>query len=173
MARFVLGDGGHGRVIAYLTGGHCLGPHDRIPEEGELFIGVGDPPTRRALYERFGARVMGVVGQTAIYGAHTTTGAALQLLDRAFVNINCRIGANVLINTGAQIDHDCVIGDHCVISPGAILCGNVTLGPECFIGAGAIIIPGVMLDAGTYVSAGTLVVGPDDFRRPARVLRDH
>lgn len=160
----VLGDGGHGRLISALTGAPCLGIDDPVPDDAEVYIGVGGPAIRRNMYLAFQGRVR---GYPSILGASPFP--ACQVMPGAVIIPGAKLGVNVLVNTGAQIDHDCVIGDHCVIAPGAILCGNVTLGEGCSVGAGAIILQGVSLHAGTSVPAGTLVVGPRDFRRPQRI----
>lgn len=172
VSRVVVGDGGHGRLISAMTGTPCFGAGHTVPPDVEVFIGVGELSIRRRLYEEFGARVIGVIDNSANIAGNVKTGPGLQAFVGVIVSVGVVLGANVLLNTGAQIDHDCCIGDHCVISPGAILCGNVTLGEGCFVGAGAVIIQGVTLDAGTFVPAGTLVCGPRDFRRPQRMVLD-
>lgn len=173
MARYVLGDGGHGRLISLLTGADCLGIDDPVPPGAEVFIGVGDLDLRRRLFEEFGNRVLGMLDESAIIASDARVGFGLQAMPRSYVSVGCRLGVNVLLNTGAQIDHDCTIGDHCVLAPAAVLCGGVTLGDGCFVGAGAIILQEVTLEPGTFVPAATLVVGPYDFRRPQRMVRGH
>ena len=56
-----------------------------------------------------------------------------------------KIGANVLINTGAIIEHDTQISSHSQIAPGAILAGNVNVGEGSIIGMGARIIQGISI----------------------------
>lgn len=172
MARVVLGDGGHGRLISAMTGAPCVGKNDAVPDAAEVFIGVGELDVRRKLYDDYGSRVIGVIDTSANIAGDVRTGPGLQVMVGAIISVGVRLGANVVINTGAQIDHNCRIGNHCIIAPAAVLCGGVVLGDGCFIGAGAIIVQGVTLEAGTFVPAGTLVVGPDDFRRPQRMVRD-
>lgn len=172
MARVVLGDGGHGRLISAMTGAPCVGKNDAVPDDAEVFIGVGDLHVRRQLYDAYAPRVIGIIDESAMIAGNVVTGPGLQVFVGAVVSIGVRLGANVVVNTGAQIDHDCVIGDHCIIAPGAVLCGDVTLGAGCFVGASATIVQGVTLAPGTFVPAGTLVAGPDDFRRPQRMVRN-
>ena len=179
MAReIILGKGGHARALLHVlesrvpstadVGGPWMicevaeGIRDSdiltwegIKDSDILHVGRGPIVRRRAQYEKFKLQI---------------PNRGIQVMERVHIGPNCDIGGNVLVNTGAQIDHDCVIGDHCVISPGAILCGGVKLGEACFIGAGAIIVENVQLAPETFVPAGTLVVGPDDFRRPQRVV---
>ena len=150
----ILGNGGHARAIDPKGVFRHLDALDDVPDDVYVIIGVGDIDTRRKLYKRFMPRVV-----------------EWPYMSDAIVHETASIGVNVLFNTGAQVDHDCEIGDHCVISPGAILCGGVKLGEACFIGAGAIIVENVELAPETFVPAGTLVCGPDDFRKPQRVVR--
>lgn len=173
MARVVLGDGGHGRLISALTGAPCLPLGAPVPDDAEVFIGIGDLETRIRLYEEFGPRVIGIIDQSAMIAGNVTTGHGLQVMVGSIVSVGVRLGANVIVNTGAQIDHDCVIGDHCIIAPAAVLCGGVQLGRACFVGAGAIIVQGVVLDDHTFVPAGTLVAGQTDFRRPQRLVHNY
>ncbi|MGI9504528.1 MAG: hypothetical protein ACR2RE_15900 [Geminicoccaceae bacterium] len=158
----ILGAGGHARSLAHVISrvGEAIWTTDNdddVCSGDEVHIGVGDIAIRRRLYSKFKAQIPDR-GRQIMAGVH--------------VGPDVMLGENVLVNTGAQIDHDCVIGDHCIISPGAILCGTVTLGEGCFIGAGAIIVQEVTLEPDTFVPAGTLVVGPDDFRKPLRMVRD-
>jgi len=169
MAEYVIGDGGHGRLLAALTGATCIGVGDDLPDDAEVYIGLGYPNRRRRVFEEHRPRVLSFAFLT-IQLSTWPTACGVQIMPGAIIMPGAALGENVLVNTGAQIDHDCRIGAHCVISPGAILCGAVELGEECLVGAGAIIVQGVKLDAETFVPAGTLVVGPSDFRRPQRVV---
>lgn len=156
----ILGKGGHATAIRHwlLAGTESVrmtdDDNDVEPRE-VIHIGMGDLIKRRALYTRYAERV------------HAD---GIQIMRGVIRDPMAWIGHNVLINTGAQIDHDCVVHDHCIISPGAILCGGVKLGHSCQIGAGAIILQGVELDAETNIPAGTLVCGPNDLRKPIRIL---
>jgi UDP-3-O-[3-hydroxymyristoyl] glucosamine N-acyltransferase len=148
----VLLESGHNYYIRM-----ALSENDVVAGEW-VVIGTGDLERRVRLYHR--------------YKDHLAFPNDPQIMRGVIIAAPALVGKNVLLNTGCQIDHDCVIGDHSIISPGAIICGQVTLGEKCQIGAGAIILQGVTLDAGTKIPAGTLVVGPDDLRRPQRVLQD-
>ncbi len=167
----ILGNGGLAKVLHSITDAPMLGPDDYVPSHSSIIIGVGDLDRRREIYNECGDRASLTVVSNSAETTDYVNGRGLQVLHRAVIQSGCNIGENVLINFGALIDHDCNIGSHCVISPGAILCGSVTLGEGCFVGAGAIIIQEVTLDPETFVPAGTLVVGPDDFRKPQRVVR--
>ena len=167
MSSVILGDGGHARELRSFIHLPMLGKEDPVPDDATVVIGIGDIERRRELYEQYEGRVANVF---FCLPPHVGQLTAVQIMRGVIICNNARIGRNVLINTGAQIDHDCKIGDHCVISPGAILCGNVTLGEMCFVGAGAIIVENVSLEPNTRVPAGTLVCGQNDMRQPIRLL---
>lgn len=169
MEKFVIGDGAHGRLISLLTGAKCIGVDFDPPDGAELFMGIGlDVSLRERLYYKYKNYHDWL--NVDIVGWPRQRKPGVQILNGAIIMPGVSICENVLINTGAQIDHNCVIGAHSVISPGAILCGDVTLGECCSVGAGAIILQGVKLNAWTKINAGSLVVGPDDIRRPQRMV---
>lgn len=82
----------------------------------------------------------------------------------AVVNVDCRIGMGVIINTAASIDHDCVLEDAVHISPGARLAGGVCVGERSWVGIGASVKQLVEIGSGVTVGAGAVVVSnmPDD-----------
>lgn len=165
----IIGDGGHGRCIADLTGYETAGIKDEPVPDEQIIVGFGDPKQRKMVWRRYRDRKFPALNLSGIaYEAASSPG--VQLMPGSIVMPSVKLGHNVLVNTGASVDHDCDIGNHCVISPGAIICGNVTLGECCFVGAGAVIVQGVKLDAETFVPAGALVVGQGDFRIPIRIL---
>lgn len=158
----ILGAGGHAKSFRHAT------PYTRVPvidamiendddvrPDDIVYLGVGDQKKRRALFKKF-------KNQIPNHG--------VQIMGNVWIGPDVKMGDNVLVNTGAQIDHDCSIGAHSIIAPGAILCGGVTLGENCFIGAGAIIVENVTLEPETFVPAGALVCGQSDMRMPQRVV---
>ena len=157
----ILGTGGHAQALKdHLVPVDALvratDRDDDVLTGEEVMIGLGNIADRRRLFALHREKIRW---------------AGRQIMKGAIVYDSAELGENVLINTGAQIDHDCIVGDHCVVGPGAILCGGVRLGEACGIGAGAVILQGVSLDEGTMVPAGSLVCGPDDFRKPVRMVR--
>lgn len=172
MTTRIIGDGGHARCLADLTGFPITSQGEDPVSEDKIVIGFGDPKKRAAVWLRYNDRKFPVLNLSgrAFSAADADGPPGVQLMPGAIVMPSVRLGKNVLVNTGASIDHDCRIGDHSVISPGATICGNVTLGERCFVGAGATVVQGVKLDADTFVPAGALVVGQNDMRVPIRVV---
>ena len=74
------------------------------------------------------------------------------VLHHAVVNVNSRVGAHSVINTGAIVEHDCRIGSNVFIGPGAVICGGVNIGDDVYIGAGAVIRPGISICDGALIS---------------------
>jgi len=99
-----------------------------------------------------------VIHPTAHLAAGVELGEGCQILARAVVQVDARIGANTIINTGAQVDHDCVVMAHCHVAPGAVLSGGVTLAERVHVGTGATIIQGIKVGFGATIGAGAVVV---------------
>ncbi|MES2594364.1 MAG: acetyltransferase [Verrucomicrobiota bacterium] len=184
----LIGAGGHGRVLmeAYaparfdailesqpdlqeIAGVPVLGGDDQLPAlaaQGftHFVIGVGSGRScaRRAqLFQiavQAGLLPQEVIHPTAWVSPSASLGAGCQLLPKAIVHTQARLGDHVLVNTGAIVEHDCVIGTHSHIATGAVLCGNVTIGEASHIGAGAVIRQGINIGAGALIAAGAVVV---------------
>lgn len=172
----ILGKGGHAKVLKNIF--DHLHIYTLQTDDNDFFltggdgvaIGVGNLQKRLELWQEFQSRAVSVVHPSAVI-ADTKVGPGVQIMAGVVIQPGAFIKANTLINTRASVDHDCDIGFNCHIAPGAILCGDVTLGDGCFIGAGAVIVQGVTLEEGTFIPAGSLVCGPDDIRRPQRLVQ--
>ena len=123
--------------------------------------GTGDNTLRKRLFEKFSGLEYGFpcfahpsafVAGTAVFGDGSV------VMAKAAVQAGCRVGRNVIINTGAVIDHDCALGDHSHIAPGAVLSGNVSVGTGAHIGTGAVVIQNIRVGEGALVAAGAVVV---------------
>tara|TARA_Y100000310_G_scaffold225274_1_gene227312 strand:- start:2041 stop:2691 length:651 start_codon:yes stop_codon:yes gene_type:complete len=180
MTIFILGKGGHAKVVADmvpLAEQIGIDEESMIMEDDILYVGVGIgidcgvPKDHRRMFEKFPHnRFPPALHPDAAISPTAEIGDGTVVCARAVVGVDAKLGKNVLVNTGAQIDHDCEIGNHTVIAPGVIICGGVKLGKSCTIGVGAIIVQRVELPDETRVPGGTLVVGQDDFRKPLRVV---
>ncbi len=126
-----------------------------VPGRGTSGLGQ-----RRAVFERFAAagyRFRGVVSQDAVVSARASLDPTAQIVTGAIIHPGTAVGANVIVNTGAQADHDCVLGAHSHLAPGAVLCGGVRVGTEAHIGAGAVVIQGVAIGDLAVIGAGAVV----------------
>ncbi len=188
MSLFVLGAGGHGRVVAECArsaGLHVLGYIDDNPQligksfigfsvlgtsdrlegtalsESGVILGIGSNQTRLRLAHQYLNRSCSL---PVIQHAHSwvspsaTCGAGTVIMANATVQTLCRIGMASIINTNASVDHDCIIGDGVHIAPGVHLAGNVSVGSGTHIGIGASIIEGIHIGSGCLIAAGAVVI---------------
>jgi UDP-hydrolysing UDP-N-acetyl-D-glucosamine 2-epimerase len=122
---------------------------------------IGDSGPRRRLFEmalRHGLKPLTVIHPSAVVSGHAIVGGGSQVFPRGIVNPGSKLGANVIVNTGAIVEHDCEIGDHVHVATGARLAGGVRVGANAHIGAGATIRQRASIGKGAVVGAGAVVV---------------
>ena len=101
---------------------------------------------------------------SATVDAKISTGTGLQILAGAIVQPGCRIGKNVLVNTGAVLEHDAELADHVHVAPRACVCGGASIEAGGHIGAGAVVLQGCTIGRDCVIGAGAVVtadVAPD------------
>ena len=134
------------------------------PDGVQLVNGVGSVSctgNHRKVYDWFvqkGYCFATVVHPSAVVAPEVHIEDGVQVLAGTIVQAGCRLGANVIVNTGAQVDHDCIIDSHAHLAPGVTICGAVHVGTGAHIGAGATVIQGIRIGAGSVVGAGALVI---------------
>ncbi|NGM20450.1 hypothetical protein G3576_10530 [Roseomonas stagni] len=182
----VIGAGGHARPVVetlLLTGHRIAGLVDddtsRAPVLGHAIIGgldqlprlraagidgaaiaIGHNATRLALGDRLrglGYTLPILAHPTAVISPHASIAEGAQILARAVVGPEARIGRLCLINTGAIIDHECTVDEGAHIAPGAILCGQVRIGARSLVGAGSTTIAGRHIGPDATIAAGAAV----------------
>lgn len=169
MTHFIIGAGGHGRVIADILA--AAGHAPRMVTEEELrrdynadagdvvLLGIGDNSTReRVATSLSGVRFGTAIHPSAVIARESVIGEGTVIMAGAVVNPAARIGAHVIINTNSSVDHDCVIEDFASIAPGVALGGNVTLRRAVAVGIGACVVHGCEIGEHTVVGAGAAVV---------------
>ena len=135
------------------------------PDQVRLVNGVGSTSStvlRAAVYEKFREKKYSfeaVIHPSAIIAPEVHAEDGIQVMAGSVVQPGSRLGANVIINTGACVDHDCSIDAHAHIAPGVTLSGHVYIGKGAHIGTGASIIQGIKVGAASIVGAGAVVVG--------------
>lgn len=132
----------------------------RIDFCDRLLISIGDPATRRSIFERLhqrGAKYFTLVHPTAYVAptAHLEQGCIVAPF--AFVGSFAHIECNALLNLYAVAGHDVRIGAHSVLSPHAVVNGGSIVGQQVFIGTHAVTAPGVRIGGGCKVSAGAVL----------------
>ncbi len=182
-AIFILGSGGHARVVvdtlkqigtatirvidedSEMHGRELLGiPVEAIPTEfiaaTRIHVAIGDCKTRRRIMNEYRARNASFETIISPF-ARISTNARLS--DGSFVAPGAIIAAGAIVghcsivNHNAVVDHDCTVGDACHISPAATLGGGCDIGHQVMIGAGANILPGTTIGDRATVGAGAVV----------------
>jgi len=177
----IVGAGGHAKVVvdAALAAGHevvgivgeargradLLGVAILESAEGidaEAFIiAVGDNRARAELFAEYsatGMRPASVVHPSAIIADGVEIGGGTFIAAGVVVNVDARIGEDVILNTSCTVDHDCVIGDHAHIGPTSGVCGGVEIGAGALVGVGCSIIPTRSVGEWAVIGAGSAVV---------------
>ena len=193
---YIHGAGGHAHVIASLLDGlptfvvpEPNGPDqmqdveffERIDEiRGcDIYIGIGDGPDRRRIFERhrsLGVRVATCVARNAFVARDAVLGEGVLVCPGSVVNSRAILGDNSIVNTLSSVDHDCVLGSHSQMTAGVTFGGWVRVGENCFFGVKSAVVPRVTIGNDVVVMAGSLVTQsiPDGVLaggNPARALR--
>ena len=109
------------------------------------FVAIGNNKERKKIV----ARIDKKFGR--IYNENT------YIAPSSFVNIGCKIGFGVIVNSMACIEHDCKLGDYSHVASNATLAGNVTVGEGTLIGTGAVVLPNIKIGAWSIIGAGSVV----------------
>lgn len=187
---FIIGSGGHGKVIVSLL--QSLGYRiDSILDDnpnkwGESVLSIPvDGPIEKLRNLRSQHAVIGIGNNSVRLGIagkyedidwisaihpHTwihdsvTIGAGSVIFAGSIVQPDTVIGKHCIINTGVTVDHDCQIKDGVHLAPGCHLAGGVVVGKGAFLGVGVSVIPCISIGKGTIIGAGATVVSdlPDD-----------
>lgn len=130
--------------------------------DGAFTLGIGNPSTRRLLYQKFialGGTFTSTVSPKAILGHYGTRfGEGCNIMSGSVLTNDIRLGIGVLVNLNCTVGHDCQIGDFTELCPGVHLSGNCILEDDVFVGTGAVILPGIKIGRGAKVGAGATVV---------------
>jgi sugar O-acyltransferase (sialic acid O-acetyltransferase NeuD family) len=180
MSRLVIiGASGHGKVVADIAelngykdivfldddesikecaGWPVVGKSSEAPD-GEVFVAVGNPETRKRLMELYCDRIQPVlIHPKATVAEVVKIGSGTVVMAGVVINPGVTIGKGVIVNTSSSIDHDCSVGDYSHISVGAHLCGTVKVEDIVWVGAGATVINNVNICGGCTIGAGAVVI---------------
>ena len=175
----IIGASGHGKVVADIAvlngysdilfldddesvkecaGWPVVGRSSEAPE-GEIFVAVGDPNTRKRLMGLYKERIIPVlIHPQAVVAEDVEIGLGSVVMAGTVINPGARIGKGVIVNTSSSVDHDCVVEDFCHISVGVHLSGTVVVGTGAWIGTGAIISNNINICANCMIGAGAVVI---------------
>jgi sugar O-acyltransferase (sialic acid O-acetyltransferase NeuD family) len=184
---FLLGAGGHGRVVAdiaealgwrdiaflddrwpELAGnlawpvvGTCRDLASRLESGDAVLVAIGDNRRRLEVHRalaRQGIAVPALVHPSAVVSRHSSIGIGTVIMPGAVVNAGAAIGEASIVNTGASVDHDCRLGDGVHVSPGARLAGGVSVGEGSWIGIGAVVRERLRIGRDATIGAGAAAV---------------
>lgn len=108
-------------------------------------------------YETQGYEFISVISPTALISPFSNVEQGAQILDRAVVHAETRVGKHTIVNTAAIVEHHCVIGCSVHIAPNSTVCGGVKVGDFCHVGAGSVVIQGVEIGSNSLVGAGAVL----------------
>lgn len=130
-------------------------------DEVEYSIAVGEPSTRKLLFEKLKAhhcRVATLVHPDVHIPETTVIGCGAIISYGCFVSCNVVIGENVILQPNANVGHDDVIGNHSVISTTAALGGACVLGEQAYVGLGASVRELLNIGSNAVVGMGAVVM---------------
>lgn len=175
----IIGASGHGKVVADIAklngyedivfldddenarecaGWPVIGKSDAAPD-GEVFVAVGNPETRKKLMKLYEDRKQPVlIHPSAVVAKDVEIGVGSVVMAGTVINPGARIGRGVIVNTSSSVDHDSVVEDYCHIAVGAHLSGTVIVGSETWIGTGATVSNNVNICRGCMIGAGAVVI---------------
>ena len=153
-----------------------VGKDNFPPLDAPVVISVGNNARRAEIARMLNAQYGTAIHTSVLISPTAVVGPGTIILHGSIVQAGTRLGAHVLVNTGASIDHDCIVGDYAHVSSRATLCGHVEVGEGSDIGAGAVVIHCVRVGKWCRVGAGAVVLHdvPDYTTvvgNPARVLK--
>ncbi len=149
-----------------------------IFHEIEFVIAVGEPATKKEIYDRLvalGCQFGNVISPDSQISPYCKLGHGLVIKRGAIISADATIGDNTTIQSYACIGHDAIIGKHCQISTHVDVGGQTKVGDCVFIGLNAPIRELLVIGDNAIISAGAVVLKNIDSNvtvmgNPARVI---
>jgi sugar O-acyltransferase (sialic acid O-acetyltransferase NeuD family) len=191
---FIIGAGGHGKIVAELIELNeyvisCFIDEDinlkqvlafpvinEFPKESVVaVVAIGNNIARKRIAVGKNYIYPTLIHPKACISKRTIIGEGTVVVGGATINIDAIIGKHVIVNTNASVGHDCFVEDFVHIAPNVALAGNVVVGEGTHIGVGAAVIQGVTIGKWCVIGAGTVVINdiPDGAMvvgNPARLI---
>lgn len=133
-----------------------------LPELDSFVVGIGGEfgYARNAISEalsKLDLESISLVHAKAYIDRSSDIGYGLQMMPGAIVHKYCRIGNNVILNTGSTVDHECDVGHGVHVMGSAAIAGRVRIGMYATIGTNATVLPDLVIGEGAFVGAGAVV----------------
>lgn len=174
---FVIGAGGHGKVVARIllemgatVGGMMdddpnaetpatisfLGPIAKLNEyeNPQAVIAIGCNRIRRRVRDSFHANWLTVVHPASYVAPSAKLGRGVVVCANAAIGEDAVVGDHSIVNTSTSVDHDAVIGEFSHLACGVTLAGGVVVGDNVLVGAGATILPFIRIGNRATLGAG-------------------
>ncbi len=125
-----------------------------------IAIGYRHRRFRKEIFDRLKGRQIPIV--TFLHpSAHVEKSAVLQegtiVLVGCTIDMNARLGENVLVSSRCFVSHHVSIGAHTFCGPAVNLAGNTEVGECCFLGINTTSVDGVRLGMNVQTAAGAVV----------------
>jgi UDP-N-acetylbacillosamine N-acetyltransferase len=128
-------------------------------EDAYYITAIGDNHQRAKKFATLDPqKIIALISNNAYVGMNAKIGAGVLVAHGAHIGPNATIGENTIINTHAIIEHDCTIGKHCHISVNSVVAGKCQIGDYVMIGTGATVIDNIMICSNVTVGGGAVVV---------------
>ena len=108
--------------------------------------------------KKIGFKIISIIDSSCLISKTVKYEEGFKAFPGSIVNANCKIGRNVLLNTGCIVEHDCVLEDNVQIGPGAYIGGNVLIKKNSFIGLGSRINNNIKIGENCIVGSGSVVI---------------
>jgi sugar O-acyltransferase (sialic acid O-acetyltransferase NeuD family) len=143
------------------------------PTDHSAFVAVGYGRVNRfragmcEQVKALGYRLISYVSTRADIWTDQEPGENAFIMPRVVIEPFARLGADIILWTGAHVSHHTDIGDHCFLSSHAIVGGHSSLGAYSFLGVNAAIRDGVSVAEACVIGAGATVLRST---RPRQVI---
>lgn len=130
-------------------------------KEIEFVIAVGEPKTKKKIYERLlflNCELGSVVSPNSQVSPYCKLGKGLVIKRGAIISADAEIGDDTTIQSYACIGHDAVIGKHCQISTHVDIGGQTIVGDCVFVGLNAPVRELLTIGDNAIISAGAVVL---------------
>lgn len=147
-------------------------------EEIEFVIAVGEPKTKKKIYDRLislNCKFGNVISPDSQISPYCRIGKGLVIKRGAIISADAVVGDDTTIQSYACIGHDAIIGKHCQISTHVDVGGQSVLGDCVFVGLNSPIRELITIGDNAIISAGAVVLKSVEANvtvmgNPARVI---
>lgn len=133
-----------------------------MQEELSVALGIGNPQTRRLLYEKYkrnkNINFPTLIDPSVNMGNSVKMGIGNIICTGNVLTVDICIGSFNIINLGCTVGHDVQMGDFNTVNPGTNISGNVIIGDLVEVGTGTKIIQEKRIGNGAVIGAGTVII---------------